>query len=132
MLPPSQIILVSVVALIGLSSSHPQYYPTQPEFNWRDVILSRNGPSTSTTPRPTRWTTTTLRNFAPDTISGTGKGVIEPVNNNIGRRSRNRFDDPGAAAYPQRSAAAAGSFGSSSPLAIMSAAAIVLLITTRR
>ena len=32
-----------------------------PAQNWEAVILSRNGPSTTTTPRPRTWTTTTLR-----------------------------------------------------------------------
>merc|ERR1712018_896897 len=46
----------SVFVLGGhLASTRPQ---TQLKWNWEEVILSRNGPSTTTTPRPTRWTTT--------------------------------------------------------------------------
>merc|ERR1711962_616945 len=50
----------------------------QPQWNWEEVILSRNGPSTTTTPRPsTTWYSTTLRSFEPDKISGHGLGTIE-------------------------------------------------------
>merc|ERR1712012_703339 len=45
-------------AFMAFVASRPQ---TQLKWNWEEVILSRNGPSTTTTPRPTRWTTTTLR-----------------------------------------------------------------------
>jgi len=50
----------------------------QPKWNWEAVILSRNGPSTSTTPRPsTTWSTTTLRSFDVDPIVGRGQGIVE-------------------------------------------------------
>jgi len=51
-----QAFLVAFLASFG--ASRPQ---TQLKWNWEEVILSRNGPSTTTTPRPTWWSTTTLR-----------------------------------------------------------------------
>jgi hypothetical protein len=50
-------------------SAYPQ---TQLKWNWEEVILSRTGPRTTPTPRPTRWTTTTLRflDVAPVVQSG--------------------------------------------------------------
>jgi len=56
-------------AFTAFVASRPQ---TQLKWNWEEVILSRNGPSTTTTPRPTRWTTTTLRQIeiAPVVQSG--------------------------------------------------------------
>jgi len=63
----------SVVVLVA--SARPQ---TQLKWNWEEVILSRNGPSTTTTPRPTRWTTTTLRflDIAPVVKAGS-VGTVE-------------------------------------------------------
>ena len=45
---------------------------------WEEVILSRNGPSTTTSPRPKTWTTTTLRSFgvAPVRVEGS-VGTVE-------------------------------------------------------
>merc|ERR1711997_509263 len=64
----------SVLVLV-VASARPQ---TQLKWNWEEVILSRNGPSTTTTPRPTRWTTTTLRflDIAPVVKAGS-VGTVE-------------------------------------------------------
>lgn len=99
------ILFVIVSLFLNLSCSVPQYYPTKPQWNWEEVILSRNGPSTSTTPRPKQWTTTTLRSFGDDPITGTGTGIIELTNIvHDPRRPKNavRF---GGSAEPQRSGA---------------------------
>merc|ERR1712038_2054008 len=63
------------VAFTAFVASRPQ---TQLKWNWEEVILSRNGPSTTTTPRPTRWTTTTLRflDIAPVVKAGS-VGTVE-------------------------------------------------------
>lgn len=57
-----------------VAAAHPQ----QPRWNWEEVILSRNGPSTTTSPRPKTWTTTTLRSFgvAPVRVEGS-VGTVE-------------------------------------------------------
>ena len=74
-----QLTSVLVCLFLGLGAfrvtSRPQ---TQLKWNWEEVILSRNGPSTTTTPRPTRWTTTTLRflDVAPVVQSGS-VGTVE-------------------------------------------------------
>ena len=68
--------LLLLLCMCQLTASFPQY-PLSPTLNWEQVILSRNGPSTSTTPRPTRWTTTTLRSFGGDRLTGTGKASYE-------------------------------------------------------
>jgi len=62
----------------------------QPEWNWQEVILSRNGPSTTTTPRPsTTWFTTTLRSFdTVEKIVGQGRGSVEPVTRNRGSKQQ--------------------------------------------
>jgi hypothetical protein len=75
--------LVSLLVLMVISSAsaHPQYGDQQdPAQNWEAVILSRNGPSTTTTPRPKVWTTTTLRSFGIAPLQGTGTVVIEQTN----------------------------------------------------
>ena len=57
----SLLLLMSVAAVMAnppLAQYGDQVDPAQ---NWEAVILSRNGPSTTTTPRPKSWTTTTLR-----------------------------------------------------------------------
>jgi len=35
--------------------ANSSYLDNQPKWNWEEVILSRNGPSTTTTPRPKFW-----------------------------------------------------------------------------
>ena len=63
--------------LLSYVQARPQEL-IQPKWNWEAVILSRNGPSTSTTPRPsTTWSTTTLRSFDVDPIVGRGQGIVE-------------------------------------------------------
>merc|ERR1719510_120833 len=66
----------SVVVLVA--SARPL---TQLKWNWEEVLLSRNGPSTTSTPRPTRWTTTTLRFIeeAPPLIGAGSVGTAEIV-----------------------------------------------------
>ena len=57
----SLLLLMAVAAAMAnppLAQYGDQVDPAQ---NWEAVILSRNGPSTTTTPRPKSWTTTTLR-----------------------------------------------------------------------
>merc|ERR1712083_367777 len=63
------LLLFCASVLVLVASARPQ---TQLKWNWEEVILSRNGPSTTTTPRPTRWTTTPLRflDIAPVVQSG--------------------------------------------------------------
>jgi len=62
-------------AFMAFVASRPQ---TQLKWNWEEVILSRNGPSTTTTPRPTRWTTTTLRFLdIPDVVQSGSVGSVE-------------------------------------------------------
>ena len=72
-------LLSLLLGLLGLATCHP--FPPQfhqnPAQNWESVILSRNGPSTTTTPRPTRWTTTTLRSFGIAPLTGTGKATFQ-------------------------------------------------------
>merc|ERR1712154_101766 len=71
------VILCLLVLACRPGAAMPQEL-VQPQWNWEEVILSRNGPSTSTTPRPsTTWYSTTLRNFEPEKISGYGLGTIE-------------------------------------------------------
>ena len=69
---------VAILASVILTSARPQ---TQLKWNWEEVILSRNGPSTTTTPRPTSWSTTTLRflDIAPVKSAGS-VGIVEDVN----------------------------------------------------
>merc|ERR1711874_433143 len=69
------LLLLSASVLVLVASARPQ---TQLKWNWEEVILSRNGPSTTTTPRPTRWTTTTLRflDIAPVVKAGS-VGTVE-------------------------------------------------------
>ncbi|XP_059089047.1 uncharacterized protein LOC131885122 isoform X2 [Tigriopus californicus] len=76
--PTPGLVFLAMVLMASLASSRPQY--PQPDWNWEAVILSRNGPSTSTTPRPTRWTTTTLRSFEGPAIIGIGKATVEREN----------------------------------------------------
>ena len=45
------VLFVSSIVLIVNSA----YLDNQPKWNWEEVILSRNGPSTTTTPRPKFW-----------------------------------------------------------------------------
>lgn len=73
---PVMIFLLSVL-LFGAVSCFPPQFHQNPAQNWESVILSRNGPSTSTTPRPTRWTTTTLRSFGIAPLTGTGKATFQ-------------------------------------------------------
>ncbi len=75
MLRKLAVILVFVAFLALIVQARPQ---TQLKWNWQEVILSRNGPSTTTTPRPTFWTTTTLRflDVAPVVQSGS-VGTVE-------------------------------------------------------
>ena len=57
-------ILLLLLAVAAAMANPPlaQYGDqVDPAQNWEAVILSRNGPSTTTTPRPRVWTTTTLR-----------------------------------------------------------------------
>lgn len=67
------LVLVST-AFAAFAKAYPQ---TQLKWNWEEVILSRNGPSTTTTPRPTRWSTTTLRFLEGEPIVGSGSGSVE-------------------------------------------------------
>merc|ERR1712083_197326 len=69
------LLLLCASVLVLVASARPQ---TQLKWNWEEVILSRNGPSTTTTPRPTRWTTTTLRflDIAPVVKAGS-VGTVE-------------------------------------------------------
>jgi hypothetical protein len=64
-----------VVFLASMAFARPQ---TQLKWNWEEVILSRNGPSTSTTPRPRSWATTTLRFLDVAPVVGAGSvGSVE-------------------------------------------------------
>ena len=45
-------ILVFVACFVSMESA---FLANQPKWNWEEVILSRNGPSTTTTPRPKFW-----------------------------------------------------------------------------
>ena len=66
-------ILVCVAFLVSMA--RPQ---TSLKWNFESVILSRNGPSTTTTPRPTRWSTTTLRQIEEASIKSVGSvGTVE-------------------------------------------------------
>ena len=66
-------ILASLAFLVTLA--RPQ---TSLKWNFESVILSRNGPSTTTTPRPTRWSTTTLRFIEEASIKSVGSvGTVE-------------------------------------------------------
>ena len=68
-------ILVFVAFMASMALSRPQ---TQLKWNWEEVILSRNGPSTTTTPRPTRWSTTTLRFLDIEPVKSVGSvGSVE-------------------------------------------------------
>merc|ERR1712170_309980 len=62
-------LFILVIFLCIEAFARPQ---TELKWNWQEVILSRNGPSTTTTPRPTSWSTTTLRflDIAPVVQSG--------------------------------------------------------------
>merc|ERR1712223_1049650 len=73
-----KILLLFCASVVLLASARPQ---TQLKWNWEEVILSRNGPSTTSTPRPTRWTTTTLRFIeeAPPLIGAGSVGTAEIV-----------------------------------------------------
>lgn len=66
--------IVLITLLIGfIRKSHCRTWPyasaqlIEPKWNWEEVILSRNGPST-TTPKPTTTEYTTLRNVVGDNI----------------------------------------------------------------
>ena len=78
--------LVATVAMAAPQSSSNGGQLVQPQWNWESVILSRNGPSSTTTPRPsTTWYTTTLRSFdTVEKIVGQGRGSVEPVTRNRG------------------------------------------------
>ena len=69
---------------------------TQLKWNWEEVILSRNGPSTTTTPRPTWWSTTTLRFLEIAPVSGAGSGSVEDAYLVPRRRSRRPPNSAGA------------------------------------
>merc|ERR1712018_719381 len=67
---------IFILLFFGLGAlARPQ---TQLKWNWEEVILSRNGPSTTTTPRPTRWSTTTLRFLDIEPVKSVGSvGSVE-------------------------------------------------------
>ena len=69
---------------------------TELKWNWEEVILSRNGPSTTTTPRPTSWSTTTLRFLDIAQVSGAGSGSVEDAYLVPRRRSRRPQTSKGA------------------------------------
>jgi hypothetical protein len=72
-----------ILSIVSIAVSFPQ----QPRWNWEEVILSRNGPSTTTSPRPKTWTTTTLRSFDVAPVKGEGSvGTVEDANIIPGRK----------------------------------------------
>lgn len=83
--------LCLLAILLSLTMAHPQYYPVpnNPEKNWRSVILSRNGPSSSTSEPSTTWPSTTLRYFVPEEITGPGHGSVEETR--VANRPQDRF-----------------------------------------
>jgi hypothetical protein len=44
-----------VFALVIVVAADASFRAQQPKWNWEEVILSRNGPSTTTTARPKFW-----------------------------------------------------------------------------
>ena len=70
-------LVVLACSLLVKAHPFPPQFHQNPAQNWESVILSRNGPSTTTTPRPTRWTTTTLRSFGIAPLTGTGKATFQ-------------------------------------------------------
>jgi len=89
--------VVSLCVLAFLAhfvASRPQ---TQLKWNWEEVILSRNGPSTTTTPRPTWWSTTTLRFLDVAPVAKTGSGSVEDAFLVPRPRKRPRIDEHNAA-----------------------------------
>merc|ERR1719411_2537799 len=93
-----QAALLLLLALVAVVQCRPQEL-LQPKWNWEAVILSRNGPSTSTTPRPsTTWSTTTLRSFDVDPIVGRGQATVEDARLVPRRRGqqRDRYQVPSA------------------------------------
>ena len=82
-----------VISLCFEAFARPQ---TELKWNWEEVILSRNGPSTTTTPRPTSWSTTTLRFLDIAQVSGAGSGSVEDAYLVPRRRSRRPQTSKGA------------------------------------
>ena len=82
-----------VIFLCFEAVARPQ---TELKWNWEEVILSRNGPSTTTTPRPTSWSTTTLRFLDIAQVSGAGSGSVEDAYLVPRRRSRRPQTSKGA------------------------------------
>jgi hypothetical protein len=119
-----QYLIIAATLLVTLAAASPQYYPIKPEENWRSVILSRNGPSTTTTPRPKSWTTTTLRNFGIEPITGTGKGSVEQTK--VANRPRDLFKQN--LAQPQRAAAPGRKTMFTSGLIVTSLTSLLLVL----
>ena len=70
-------------------------------WNWEEVILSRNGPSTTTSPRPKTWTTTTLRNFDVAPVRGEGSvGTVEDANIVPRRKAPSDDSSTSSSAHP--------------------------------
>ena len=74
-------VLATTFAMAAPQGSSNGGQLVQPQWNWESVILSRNGPSSTTTERPsTTWYTTTLRSFDGEpAIVGQGTGTVELV-----------------------------------------------------
>ena len=85
--------VLAVILLCFEVNARPQ---TELKWNWEEVILSRNGPSTTTTPRPTSWSTTTLRFLDIAQVSGAGSGSVEDAYLVPRRRSRRPQTSKGA------------------------------------
>ncbi|MCV6606373.1 MAG: hypothetical protein OIF34_13805, partial [Porticoccaceae bacterium] len=118
-------LIVAAIGCLCVVLASPQYYPVKPEENWRSVILSRNGPSTTTTPRPTRWTTTTLRNFGVEPITGTGRGSVEQAK--VANRPRDLFKQNRAQPHTGGSSCLAWSTSGLIVSALMTLVAVVAL-----
>ena len=86
-------LFILVIFLCIEAFARPQ---TELKWNWQEVILSRNGPSTTTTPRPTSWSTTTLRFLDIAPVSGAGSGSVEDAYLVPRRRSRRPQTSKGA------------------------------------
>ena len=100
--------LLATLALFpaqSLQLPRPQWNPAQ---NWEALIISRNGPLTTTTPRPsTTWTTTTLRSFGIAPLTGTGKVTIEEASLGRPQAPPQRTRPAASAASPISAATAA-------------------------
>ena len=74
------LVALALLAAAAVTAAPQGGQLVQPEWNWESVILSRNGPSTTTMPRPsTTWYSTTLRSFDGEAIVGQGTGTVELV-----------------------------------------------------